>query len=92
MAIGLTLKTDVAIGRHTVTILDEKHQPLKGIPKEERQIEQFALLSHVNELVIQLVCIQSVGRQDQFAQCDGQEIAAKRDSLYLHYLGLHASI
>ena len=52
MPIRLLLKTNVQVGLFHVTILAEQQQPLSYIPDEEWKIEQFALLSHMNEFMV----------------------------------------
>ena len=92
MAVGLALESNVVIGLHPVAIFQGQHQPFRYVPYEERQIEQFALLSHVYQLVVQFVVVHLVRRQYQLAQRDGQEVTAKRKPLNFQNLWHKQSI
>ncbi len=78
MIIGLLLEADMAIGLTHIMVLDEEQEPLDAIPDEERQIEEFALLVDMNHLVVQVVLVEWYHREDELAQCDGDEILGKR--------------
>ena len=81
MAVGLLFKTDVVVGLQRIAVPDKEYKPLYAVPDEERQVEQFALLGHMNQLVVQLTGIQAVCRENQLAQGDGQKVPAKKYAL-----------
>ena len=54
MAVGFLLEANVAIGFHAVSVFQEKDEPLDAVPDEEGQVEQFPLLSRVDEFVVEL--------------------------------------
>ena len=50
VAVGLALEADAVIGLDAVAVAHHEHQPLGGVPQEEGQEEQFALLGGVYAL------------------------------------------
>ncbi len=79
MGVGLALEPDITIGLQGIAIAQEQNEPLSGIPDEERQIEQFALLTDMDELMVQVALAKRYLGEDELTQRDGNEILAKRN-------------
>lgn len=61
--VGLALKGDIAVGQFPTAILHEAHKPLYYIPKEEGQPQHFALLQHMDILMLQFNLAESALRK-----------------------------
>ena len=53
MAVGFLFDADVAVGLCAVAVLEEQDEPFDAVPEDEGQVEQFPLLSRVDELVVE---------------------------------------
>lgn len=53
MAVGFLFEADVAVGLCAVAVLEEQDEPFDAVPDEKGQVEQFPLLSRVDELVVE---------------------------------------
>ena len=87
VAICLLLKADIVISLDSVPVSDTEHQPFDAVPDEEGNVEQFPLLSHMNELMIYGSGAQRFFGQNELAPRQRQEILPKRNSLNFQYLG-----
>ena len=92
MAICFFLKADIVISLERVPVFDAEHQPLYAVPDEERNVEQFPLLGHMDELVINGIAVQRLSGQDEFPQRESQEILPKGESLHSQNLGHNVGI
>ncbi len=91
MAVGFFLKTDIVIRFEPVSVFDAEHQPFDAVPDEERNVEQFPLLRHMDEFMIDGIAVQWLSGQDELAKCQCQEILPKGELLDSQYLG-HAVV
>ena len=73
MVVGFLLEADVVVGLHAVSVLNEKDEPLDAVPDEEGQVEQFALLRRVDELVVELHFVQRTDGEDEAKKTNCQE-------------------
>ena len=88
MLIGFLFKTDVVVSFQAVPILYEKDEPLEAVPEEEGQIEEFPLLSRMDEFMIEFRLIERPDGKDEPKQADGKEILTHRVSLdEMHFHG-----
>lgn len=85
MTVGLLLEADMEIGLCPVAIFYVQHQPFGHIPHEEGQIEQLALLVHMNKLMIQVVAAQFGPGEDKLAKGDGKKVFAHGQPFHLEY-------
>ena len=58
MAVGFLFEADVAVGLCAVAVLEEQDEPFDAVPEEEGQVEQFPLLSRVDELVVEFLFVE----------------------------------
>ena len=58
MLVGFLFEADVAVGFYAVAVLEEEDEPLDAVPDKEGQIEEFPLLSCVNEFMIEFHFVQ----------------------------------
>lgn len=90
MTICLAFETNMAIGFHRVTQLDEIKEPFGGIPKEEKDKQEFYLLLRMYALVIQFHGVERTPAQNKSEQVDGQEalidgrMLKQKDSFHRH--------
>lgn len=77
VAVGLALEADAVIGLDAVAVAHHEHQPLGGVPQEEGQEEQFALLGGVYALVVKFLGREVAQGKYEATKIDGQEIAAE---------------
>ena len=87
MPVGFLLEADVLVGFHAVSVLYEKDEPLEAVPDEEGQIEEFPLLSRVDEFVVEFRLIKRTDGKDESKQADGKEVLAHRmplNEMYFH--------
>lgn len=78
VAVGFLFEADVAVGLHVVAVLEEQDEPLQEVPEEEGQVEQFALLGHVDEFVVKLRLAERPDGEDEAEETDSQELPAHR--------------
>ena len=77
VSVSLFFKPDVAIGFQPVPVFYEENEPFCDIPDEEWQVEQFALLANVYQLMVQFLFVERCNREDDFPQCNGEEVLPK---------------
>ena len=58
MAVGFLFEADVAVGLCAVAVLEEQDEPFQEVPDEEGQVQQFPLLSRVDEFVVELLFVE----------------------------------
>lgn len=86
MAIGFLLEADVIVGRGPVAILKPQGEPLYAVPNEERQVEQLALLSAMDQLVVHLHRREVAQRENEPKKINRQIVSAKGMSFDLYYV------
>ena len=87
VAICLLLKADIVISLDSVPVSDTEHQPFDAVPDEEGNVEQFPLLSYMNELMIYGSGAQRFFGQNELAQRQRQEIFPQGEFLDSQNLG-----
>lgn len=85
VAVGLALEADAVIGLDAVAVAHHEHQPLGGVPQEEGQEEQFALLGGVYALVVKFLRREVAHGKYEATKIDGQEIAAEGQLAHVYY-------
>ena len=85
VAVGLALEADAVVGLHAVAVAHHEHQPLGGVPQEEGQEEQFALLGGVYALVVKFLGREVAQGKYEATKIDGQEIAAEGQLADVYY-------
>ena len=73
MAVGFLIEAYVLVGRHAVAVLQKEDEPLDAVPDEEGQVEEFALLCSVDELVVELHLVQRTDGEDEAKKANCQE-------------------
>ena len=73
VAIGFLFEAEVLVSFHAIPILNEEDKPLDAVPDEEGQVEEFALLCCVDELVVELHLVQRTDGEDEAKKADCQE-------------------
>ena len=89
MIIRFLLKTDIEIRLLSVSVSDEKDEPLYHIPNEKGKIKQLLLLHSVYPFVIVLGSIQGPNRKDKPKQAYRQVCPPHRVPLYQNHFLLH---
>ena len=87
VAVCFFFKADIVIGLSPVPVFDAEHQPFYAVPDKERNIEQFPLLGHMYEFVVNGRGVQRFFCQNELAQCYRKVILPKGESLDFQYLG-----
>ena len=87
VAICLLLKADIVISLDSVPVFDTEYQPFDAIPDEEGNVEQFPLLSHMNEFMVNGIGTQRFSGQDKLPQRQRKEILPQREFLDSQNLG-----
>ena len=87
VAICLLLKADIVISLDSVPVFDTEHQLLDAVPDEEGNVEQFPLLSHMNELMVNGRGSQRFSGQDKLPQRQRKEIFPQGEFLDSQNLG-----
>lgn len=85
VAVGLALEADAVVGLDAVAVAHHEHQPLGGVPQEEGQEEQFALLGGVYALVVKFLGREVAQGKYEATKIDGQEIAAEGQLAHVYY-------
>lgn len=85
VAVGLALEADAVVGLDAVAVAHHEHQPLGGVPQEEGQEEQFALLGGVYALVVKFLGREVAHGKYEATKIDGQEIAAEGQLAHVYY-------
>ena len=87
MAVCLFLKADIVICLVFVPVFDTEHQPFNAIPDEKGNVEQFSLLGHMNELMIDGIGSQWFFGQDKLPKRQRKEILPQGEFLDFQNLG-----
>ena len=85
VAVSLALEADAVVGLYAVAVAHHEHQPLDGVPQEEGQEEQFALLGGVYALVVKFLRREVAQGKNEATKIDGQEIAAEGQLAHVYY-------
>ena len=80
MMICLLLKSNMVICFCPVFIFQIEYKPLYSIPYKERQIQQFFLLSRMNEFVVEFYPVKVSQRKDESKEIYRQIVSSKRMS------------